>query len=251
MKTLFLKLVAAAMLVSQGAQAQNFDLDLYPRSPAQEHEGYYGDHDDDWDRGRGRGRGDGGVIRRDVNRVVGNGSVLDVGRILGLDGREMQQASVVILRLADQGRRGRNHILAELFVNGRLADSQYTDGRGDGRVRLQVNNGGRRGVRTLQVRLSGSNAIFVDMVGARLHGGNGGGGGFPGGRMVQITCESFKPLSMECQAGGPILNAYVVNQRSNDDCIQGRSWYINYQNNSIVVSRGCRATFNVEIGYRY
>jgi hypothetical protein len=246
MKTLFLQIIAGALLVSQGASAQYFGHDPYPPSPAQEDGNYYDDHGDDWD--NGRGRGDGGVIRRDVNRVVGNGSVLDVGRILGLTGRELQQVDSVILRIADQNRRGRgSQLLAELFVNGRRVDTQYTDGRND-RVRLQTNGSGRRGIRTLQVRLSGSSAILVDMVGARLDNGHGGGGG-PRGRTVQITCESFKPLSMECQAGGPILNAYVVNQRSNDDCIQGRSWYINYQNNSIVVTRGCRATFNVEVAY--
>lgn len=81
--------------------------------------------------------------------------------------------------------------------------------------------------------------------GGRGPGGRGPGGGW-GGRDTTVTCESINYRPNNCYVGGPIRNAYIVNQRSNSPCIQGRSW--GYDRNSIWVADGCRATFGVDFG---
>lgn len=58
-----------------------------------------------------------------------------------------------------------------------------------------------------------------------------------------IRCDSVSHGTFRCEARGFITNAHVVRQHSNSACIYGRTW--GYDQNSVWVSNGCRATFEV------
>lgn len=71
---------------------------------------------------------------------------------------------------------------------------------------------------------------------------------YPRGEIREILCESFERTPREtnrCEVGGRILSVVSVQQVSRDICIEGRSFHI--QGSQIVVNRGCRAWFKVEI----
>jgi hypothetical protein len=236
MKTMMLLIISLAFAVSSQSVANT---SFY--SEQEHHDGNDNGYDlRDGDDDFGRGRGDG--IRENVNLRIYNYQVLDVGRLLGLRHRgQLNDVRVVRTRVVDLSGYRRQPILVELILNGSVVAREYT-GHNDV-ARLQVPFS--RGVRSLQLRYIGPREMLVETLGVRL---GESGGGRPPGRLVEIRCESFRPLSMECQVPGPISRVYVARQHSSDQCIEGRSWYVNFQNNSIVVTRGCRATFAVEIG---
>jgi hypothetical protein len=91
-------------------------------------------------------------------------------------------------------------------------------------------------------------------IGGSYGGGNSGpggpGGGWqPGGNGVQvITCSSDDMHRHQCDANVRGKNVRLVRQRSDADCIYGRTW--GYGKNHIWVDRGCRADFEVgDIAY--
>jgi hypothetical protein len=68
-------------------------------------------------------------------------------------------------------------------------------------------------------------------------------------RYVSVTCQSQNYQPASCYAGGPISSVRLVQQLSNGrgQCNQGQSW--NYDRNYIYVNNGCRAVFEVRLGY--
>jgi len=81
--------------------------------------------------------------------------------------------------------------------------------------------------------------------------GGGHGGGYqpphngPIVRTTIVTCESQLKMFNSCNVGGLVINAELVNQRSNSPCELGRSW--GYDGGRVWVDRGCRASFRVTI----
>jgi len=65
----------------------------------------------------------------------------------------------------------------------------------------------------------------------------------PGAR---IDCDSRNYQQQFCPAGRRVARAWLVEQRSQAACIQGRTW--GYQQDGIWVSGGCAGTFAVEGG---
>ena len=73
----------------------------------------------------------------------------------------------------------------------------------------------------------------------------------PRGEFRQVLCESFEGTPREmnkCDVGGRIIRIESVRQISRDFCSYNRSYFI--EGTQIVVNRGCRAWFNVEIESR-
>jgi hypothetical protein len=64
----------------------------------------------------------------------------------------------------------------------------------------------------------------------------------------QITCESHQNRTEACGTVVPGSSVTLVQQLSNSPCIQGRTW--GSDNDSIWVSGGCRAVFDVQPPYR-
>jgi len=58
-----------------------------------------------------------------------------------------------------------------------------------------------------------------------------------------ITCSSGDMRRQECEANIRGRNVRLVRQRSDADCIYGRTW--GYGKKHIWVDRGCRADFEV------
>jgi len=62
-------------------------------------------------------------------------------------------------------------------------------------------------------------------------------------RTTIVKCDSNLKLFKSCDAGGLILHAELVYQKSNSPCELGHSW--GYDSRRIWVDRGCRAAFRV------
>jgi hypothetical protein len=92
------------------------------------------------------------------------------------------------------------------------------------------------------------------------HGGPGHGGWGPGGpgwghqpppppppptRQMYVECASSQYAFNRCIVQGYVRQARVANQESSASCNLGQSW--GYEQNSIWVDKGCRATFLVEL----
>lgn len=63
-----------------------------------------------------------------------------------------------------------------------------------------------------------------------------------------IECESRDYQQQLCGAGGRIARAWVIDQRSQAPCIEGRTW--GYDSRGIWVNQGCSAVFGYEGGGR-
>jgi len=83
-----------------------------------------------------------------------------------------------------------------------------------------------------------------------VNSGCAGEFGFQGRRPVgdTIVCESRDYRRNYCDAGGRVSRAWVVEQRSQSPCIQGRSW--GYDGRGIWVDSGCSAAFAYQGGGR-
>jgi DUF3011 family protein len=81
-----------------------------------------------------------------------------------------------------------------------------------------------------------------------VNSGCAGEFGFRGGRPVgnTIVCESRDYRRNYCGAGGRVSRAWVVEQRSQSPCIQGRSW--GYDDGGVWVDSGCSAAFAYQRG---
>ena len=64
----------------------------------------------------------------------------------------------------------------------------------------------------------------------------------------QITCESHQNRTEACGTVVPGSSVTLVQQLSNSPCVHGRTW--GSDNDSIWVSGGCRAVFDVQPPYR-
>jgi hypothetical protein len=62
----------------------------------------------------------------------------------------------------------------------------------------------------------------------------------------QVACDSRDYQQQFCPAGRRVSRAWLVEQRSQSACIQGRTW--GYQQDGIWVSGGCSGLFAVEGG---
>ena len=98
---------------------------------------------------------------------------------------------------------------------------------------------------------NGNNTIWVSR-GCRAEFRVGYDGAYPrphpDRELQTVTCESINYRDQECIVrGGPVA---LLRQLSAPpgDCIEGQTWGFNGNNNTIWVSRGCRAEFRV--GYR-
>ena len=60
-----------------------------------------------------------------------------------------------------------------------------------------------------------------------------------------VRCDSDFNLFNSCNVSGQIIDAQLVDQRSNSPCQLGRSW--GYDGNRVWVDRGCRASFRVTL----
>jgi hypothetical protein len=65
----------------------------------------------------------------------------------------------------------------------------------------------------------------------------------------QITCESRGDRPEACGTIVPGSEVRLVEQISNSPCIEGRTWGTGAENDSIWVSNGCRAVFEVQPRY--
>jgi len=83
-----------------------------------------------------------------------------------------------------------------------------------------------------------------------VNSGCAGEFGFQGGRPAgnTIVCESRDYRRSYCGVGGRVSRAWVVEQRSQSPCIEGRSW--GYDGRGIWVDSGCGAAFAYEGGGR-
>jgi hypothetical protein len=59
-----------------------------------------------------------------------------------------------------------------------------------------------------------------------------------------MICESRNYQQQYCATGRPISRAWLVAQRSQSACLQGRSW--GYDNSGIWVTQGCEGEFAFE-----
>jgi hypothetical protein len=64
---------------------------------------------------------------------------------------------------------------------------------------------------------------------------------YPGTALIR--CDSINRSTTRCSTNEFIQSARIVAQHSNTECVYGRTW--GYDSNSVWVSRGCRATFEV------
>jgi hypothetical protein len=67
-------------------------------------------------------------------------------------------------------------------------------------------------------------------------------------RREYVLCESYNYQFNQCFVRGYIRDAQLLVQRSSSPCIYGSSWGVN--GNSIWVSNGCRAQFEVATSWR-
>ncbi|HSE12651.1 MAG TPA: DUF3011 domain-containing protein [Rudaea sp.] len=76
-------------------------------------------------------------------------------------------------------------------------------------------------------------------------------GGAPSALAEQITCESHQEGTEACATIQPGGSVRLVQQISNAPCVQGRSWGMltSPNHDSIWVSGGCRAVFDVQPPY--
>lgn len=86
--------------------------------------------------------------------------------------------------------------------------------------------------------------------GVWVNSGCAGEFGFQGGRQAgnKIVCESRNYGRNYCDAGGRVSRAWIVQQRSQSPCTQGRSW--GYDDRGVWVDAGCGATFAYQGGGR-
>jgi hypothetical protein len=68
-------------------------------------------------------------------------------------------------------------------------------------------------------------------------------------RIAMLRCGSDGHRFNRCRVGAPIRNVRLVRQESRSPCARGRTWGI--ERNSIWVSNGCRAVFEVSLFGRY
>ena len=61
-----------------------------------------------------------------------------------------------------------------------------------------------------------------------------------------ITCESPQGNLEACTTVPPRSSIRMVEQLSNTPCIEGRNWGVDTNHNSIWISGGCRAVFDVQ-----
>jgi len=62
----------------------------------------------------------------------------------------------------------------------------------------------------------------------------------------QITCESHQDGVAACTTVIPGSRVRLVKQLSNTPCVEGQSWGLDTEHNSIWISSGCRAVFDVK-----
>jgi hypothetical protein len=62
----------------------------------------------------------------------------------------------------------------------------------------------------------------------------------------QITCESHQDGVEACTTLLPGSRVQLVKQLSNTACVEGQNWGVDTKLNSIWISRGCRAVFDVK-----
>ena len=62
----------------------------------------------------------------------------------------------------------------------------------------------------------------------------------------QITCESHQDRLEACTTVMPQSRVRLVEQLSRTPCIEGRNWGVDTNHNSIWISSGCRAVFDVQ-----
>ncbi|MGE4132770.1 MAG: DUF3011 domain-containing protein [Bdellovibrionales bacterium] len=72
-----------------------------------------------------------------------------------------------------------------------------------------------------------------------------GGGGDWGGSFEQIRCDSIGYFQVECRTSGEPRRMRVLQVHSSAPCVLGRTFGMT--RNGVWVSRGCRATFEVEL----
>ncbi|MDZ4661018.1 MAG: DUF3011 domain-containing protein [Pseudomonadota bacterium] len=60
-----------------------------------------------------------------------------------------------------------------------------------------------------------------------------------------VTCESYNYNYYECALPGYVLDAWIIREYSHNACIPNHAWGIS--GNVVWVSRGCQATFRVQI----
>ena len=62
----------------------------------------------------------------------------------------------------------------------------------------------------------------------------------------QITCESHQVGVQACTTVIPGSRVRLVKQLSDTPCVEGQNWGVDTKRNSIWISSGCRAVFDVK-----
>ena len=208
-------------------------------------------------RGHGHGHGREFVLRFDDRAYRGQNTLYlkrEIQRQYGVDMGQLRQLKLRNVLLIAKTRMGQGtatlqvgHSYSHSYtVMGRKRDFESRDHRTFDHV--TIDRPGYSSDGPWQVELNGNFKVRKVIVRTVRRSGRPGGG-HPGGdhygRSFRIACQSFSHIPTNCSVNGYIRHAYIVHRHSHSRCIQGRTW--GFYGNTLWVSSGCRAVFEVSL----